>query len=142
MQVLTGRITADAVVNNVKDEKQVVNFSIALNHSYKNGEGERVDRTTFVNCAYWRNTTIATYLKKGAVVEVAGHLSVNAYSDMQGNAKASLNFHTNDITLHGGAKSSEENSDATKKDRKKGTRKNSQKAEPAEVTEPADDLPF
>ena len=32
---LTGRITADAVIRTVKEEKQVVSFSIAINEYYK-----------------------------------------------------------------------------------------------------------
>jgi single-strand DNA-binding protein len=139
MQVLTGRITADAVVNNVKDEKQVVNFSIALNHSYKNKDGEKKEQTTFINCAYWKNTGIAPYLKKGTLVEVAGHLSVNAYTDLQGNARASLKFHTNEITFYGKAKAEQDTNEPVKKSRKK---KSETTPAVAEVTEPIDDLPF
>jgi single-strand DNA-binding protein len=142
MQVLIGRITTDAKVNALKDDKQVVNFSIALNHSYKNKEGDRKEQTTFVNCAYWRNTTIATYLTKGTLVEVAGHLTANAYTDMQGKAKASINFHTNEITLHGKAKAAEE-TEQVKKSKKKISRKTSDtEPQAGEVTEPIDDLPF
>ena len=32
---ITGRLTADAVVQKVNSEKQVVNFSIAINDNYK-----------------------------------------------------------------------------------------------------------
>jgi single-strand DNA-binding protein len=142
MQVLTGRITADAVVKKVKDEKEVVNFSIALNHSYKNSEGERKEQTTFVNCAYWRNTTIAAYLKKGEVIEVAGHLSAKAYTDLSGNPKASINFHTNEITLHGGKQAAGEAPENVKKNKRKSSRKTEMTQEAAEVTEPIDDLPF
>ncbi len=38
---IVGRITKDEVVNQLKDERNVVNFSIAVNDYYKpkNGEG-------------------------------------------------------------------------------------------------------
>ena len=32
---ITARLTADAKVNTLKDERQVVNFTIAINDSYK-----------------------------------------------------------------------------------------------------------
>jgi len=143
MNVLIGRLTTDAKVNALKDDKQVVNFSIALNHSYKNKEGDRKEQTTFVNCAYWRSTSIATYLIKGTLVEVAGHLTANAYTDMQGKARASINFHTNEITLHGKAKANEVNPEVETKGKKKSSRKsNSTVSQAEEITEPIDDLPF
>ena len=42
---LVGRITKDAVINQLKDERKVVNFSIAVNDYYKpknSEEGERL----------------------------------------------------------------------------------------------------
>ena len=105
MQVLTGRITADATINTLEGGKQVVNFSIALNHKYKSKDGEKKEKTTFVRCSFWRNTSIVPYLTKGTVVEVTGHISVKAYLDANSLPKASLNFHVNDIDLHGGKQS-------------------------------------
>jgi single-strand DNA-binding protein len=143
MQVLIGRITADATVNKVKEEKEVVNFSIALNHSYTTKEGEKREVTTFVNCAYWRSTGIAKYLVKGSLVEVAGHISVHAYNDQQGNAKASLDFHTNEIKLYGKSQKEERAEKGNGKGKGKGGKKSAQSVTEAEaVTEPIDDLPF
>ena len=45
---LIGRLTKDAVVFQLKDERQVVNFTLALNDSYKpNGKDEWVEQTTY-----------------------------------------------------------------------------------------------
>lgn len=54
---LTGRLTAHAKVSEVKGGKKVVNFSIAINDSYKPKDRERVELTTYVECAYWINAT-------------------------------------------------------------------------------------
>jgi len=121
----TGRLTADAVINNAKNDKRVVNFTIAINDSFKrNGAWEK--KTTFIRCAYWLGTGIATYLRKGDLVEVAGHLSQDVYLDKQGQPKASINFHVNNIKLHGGTH----------------RQAASLSAAPAVAAQKADDLPF
>jgi single-strand DNA-binding protein len=50
---ITGRLTKDAKVSTLSDSRQVVNFSVAINESYKNKKGDRVEQTTFFECAYW-----------------------------------------------------------------------------------------
>jgi single-strand DNA-binding protein len=99
---ITGRVTADAVVRTLSGEKQVVNFSVAVNDSYKPKDGERVTHTEFFDCSYWIGMGIAQYLTKGSIVELSGRLSTRAWINGEGEAKAGLNFHTSKITLHGG----------------------------------------
>ncbi|MBI3236055.1 MAG: single-stranded DNA-binding protein, partial [Bacteroidetes bacterium] len=99
--VLIGRLTKDAVVAQLKDERKVVNFTLAVNDYYKSkGSDKGVTVTTYVNCAYWISSAIATLLKKGNLVEIAGRLSVNAYTNMQGEAKGSLTCHVDSIKIH------------------------------------------
>ena len=100
MEMFTGRVIADAKVNTLKNEKQVVNFSIAINDYYKaknSEEGKKV--VTYINCSYWISTKIAARITKGAVLEIMGRLYVTAY--MGGDeAKASLNCHVSNIKIH------------------------------------------
>ena len=63
--IIVGRITKDAVVNQLKDEREVVNFSIAINDYYKPKNGEGVQLTTYYNCSYWMSSKMAANLKKG-----------------------------------------------------------------------------
>lgn len=69
---LTGRLTGDAKVNTIKDERKVVNFSIVINDRYKPKDGEVKEIATFINCAYWMKPRIAPYLTKGSLVELYG----------------------------------------------------------------------
>lgn len=48
---IIGRITKDAVVNTLKDDRKVVNFYLAINETYKPKGGERTKVTTYCNCA-------------------------------------------------------------------------------------------
>ena len=103
--VLVGRITKDAVVNVLKDERQVVNFTIAINDYYRQkGAAEATRFTTYVNCAYWLSSKIAERLKKGTLVELTGRISVEVFTDMNGNAKGSLKCHVNNIKIHSTSK--------------------------------------
>ena len=130
---LVGRITKDAVVNQLKDERKVVNFSIAINDYYKPKNSEEgIKTTTYVNCSYWISSKIAERLTKGILVEIAGRAYVNPYKGADGEPKASLNCHVNNIKIHSfgsqqPALGEEENAEQTSK-------KNQE-----EVTE---DLPF
>lgn len=97
---IVGRLTRDAVVNQLKDERQVVNFSIAVNDYFKPRNGEAVKVATYYNCAFWISTKVAENLKKGTLVEVTGRIYVTAYAGADGTAKASLNCHVNNIKIH------------------------------------------
>lgn len=124
---LTGRLTADAKCSTLKGGRQVVNFTVAVNDSYKpKGSEVAVKVTTYFNCSYWINPGIADYLKKGSLVECFGRVSVNAWTNTEGEARASLNFHVNSIKLHG-------KSNAAPKETVPAA---------SEITEPIEDLPF
>ncbi|HEX7870536.1 MAG TPA: single-stranded DNA-binding protein [Chryseobacterium sp.] len=132
MNTIIGRVTKNAEINILKNDKQVVNFSVAINDSYSTKKGERVEHTTYYNCSYWINSKIAQYLTKGTLVELSGRMSSNAWIGKDGEIRSGLNFHTSNIQLHGGGK--RENSD------NKLTEKVQDKKTFAEDTD--DDLPF
>jgi len=105
---ITGRITADAKLSTLKDGRQVVNFSVAVNDRYKpKGSEVAVKVATFFKCSYWMNPGIAQHLTKGTLVELTGRVSARAWTGNDGEAHAGLNFHTSNIKLHGGGKKSE-----------------------------------
>lgn len=102
---ITGRLTADAVVNTLKDERKVVNFSVAINDSYKvKGSSERVRVTTYCNCSYWISEKVAQFLKKATLVELTGRIYVTPYVSKDGTAKASLNCHVSNVKFLASAK--------------------------------------
>lgn len=104
MNTIIGRVTKNAEINIVKNDKQVVNFSVAINDSYSNKQGERIEQTTYYNCSYWINAKIAEHLTKGTLVELSGRTSSNAWIGKDGEIRSGLNFHTANIKLHGGGK--------------------------------------
>ncbi len=128
---ITGRLTRDAEVRTTSNGKQVVNFSVAVNDSYKNKQGERIEQTTYFDCAYWLTANVARLLTKGTLVELTGRVSTRAWTGKDGEPRAGLNFHTSNIKLHGGSRKVETVQAPTQSKSNKVT---------AQETE--DDLPF
>lgn len=110
---IIGRLTRDAEVRTLSQDKQVVNFSVATNDSYKNKEGEHIEQTTYFDCAYWISPNVAKILAKGTLVELSGRVSARSWMGNDGEAHAGLNFHTSEIKLHGGTKKSQSEEPAT-----------------------------
>ena len=107
MNTIIGRVTKNAEINTLANNKQVVNFSVAINDSYKTKKGEWKDQTTYFNCAYWLSPNVAKILTVGALVELSGRVSSRAWIGKDGEIKSGLNFHTSNIKLHGGGQKSE-----------------------------------
>ena len=125
---MTARLTGDAKISTLKNDRQVVNFSVAINESYKaKGSNETTKIVTYVQCDYWVNPGVAKYLTKGILVELQGRIGVNAYTGKDGEAKATLTFHVNTIKLHGKASVKSETP---------------VEANAEAIATPADDLPF
>jgi len=140
---ITGRVTKDAKVSTLSDSRQVVNFSVAINESYKNKKGDRVEQTTFFECAYWISPRVAEWLTKGTVVELTGMVSARAWKGNDGEPRAGLNFNTSNIKLHGGGKKPE-GAQAVQNTQAVQTGQNAVQGESKKATlkEPEDDVPF
>ena len=105
METLVGRLTKNAEARTTKNNKQVVNFSIAVNDNYKSkGDSETRKAVRYFNCAYWINTGIAGYLTKGTLVELNGRINLDSWENMEGKTMASLSMHVSNIKLHGKTK--------------------------------------
>jgi single-strand DNA-binding protein len=128
---IIGRLTRDAEVRTTPQEKQVVNFSVAINDSYRNRQGERIGQISYFDCSYWISPNVAKILLKGALVELTGRVSTRAWTATNGELRSSLNFHASTIKLHGGSKKIEYAQAIVKQENTK-----------IIVEESTDDLPF
>lgn len=116
---VVGYLGKDAEVKTVGDNK-VINFSVAHTETYKDKNGEKQSKTSWVDCSQWvKSDAVAKYLTKGKPVAVSGEPSARAYKAADGEAKSSLCLRVEELQLIGGT---------TEK-------------EPGEE-EPKDDLPF
>lgn len=135
---ITGRLTRDAEVRTTSQDKQVVNFSVVINDSYRNKQGERIEQTTYFDCSYWITPNVAKLLTKGTLVELSGRVSTRAWTGNDGEARAGLNFHTSQIKLHSSSRTDGRGG------RKAETVQGTAQAESKKTTEQGteDDLPF
>ncbi len=143
---LTGRLTKDAVIQSVNDEKQVVNFTIAINEYYKPKDATEGKQTTlYVSCGYWQNTAVATRLLKGAVVEVEGIMYIRVYAGRDGEPKAATNFRCRHIKVFGVTAKRETTGQGEQVEGANGETGKLPLQQPehiAAITEPMDDMPF
>jgi single-strand DNA-binding protein len=98
-----GHLGKDFTVNSVNG-KNVINFTVAHSEKYKNNEGVQVDKTTWLDCAYWAERTgIAPYLKKGTLVYIEGQPEVKVYQKQDRSTGASLSVRIHSVQLLGGS---------------------------------------
>lgn len=75
------RLGQDATVNTVNG-KTVINFSAAHSEKYKNNDGQEVNKTTWISCAYWTDKiNVSNYLKKGTLVFLEGKPEAKTYKN-------------------------------------------------------------
>lgn len=96
---ITGNLGADAEMKDFGDHK-CISFRVA--HTRKSKDGQK--RTTWVDVLRYSpddNPAVLPYLTKGTRVLVEGEPSVRAWTDKDGNARASLNISADYIELQG-----------------------------------------
>ena len=101
LQVI-GNLGKDCITNTVNG-KNVINFSVAHTEKYRDQQNNLVEKTTWVECAYWTERTgIAPYLMKGQQVYAEGVPEVRTYPKNDGTTGASLVLKVFNIQLLGG----------------------------------------
>lgn len=100
-----GNLTRDAVVNQLSDGRNAVNFSVAVNKKFKNKEGVEVNKVAYFDCSYFVDKpTIAQYIKKGDQIYVSGEPEVKLFTTNEGRQNANISIRVQNINLLGGKK--------------------------------------
>ncbi|MEO8822488.1 MAG: single-stranded DNA-binding protein [Ginsengibacter sp.] len=139
---IIGHLGTDCTTTEVNG-RTVINFPVAHSEKYKDSQGNLVEKTTWVKCAYWTDrTAIAQYLKKGQLVYAEGNPEAEGYLNKENQNAASLKMTVFRIQLLGSKNdnSNSGNSEQNSNYQSSGSSKVSQPV--ADMEEPADDLPF
>lgn len=82
--VLVGRMTRDAELKYTGNNIAVATFSLAVNRTFKDANGER--EADFINCVIWRQSAenLANWAKKGALIGITGRIQTRSYENQQG----------------------------------------------------------
>ncbi|NND89117.1 MAG: single-stranded DNA-binding protein [Flavobacteriaceae bacterium] len=86
---LIGRLGQEPEIITFEDGNKMAKFSLATDDSYKDKEGNKVDR------AYWHNIVIRgglvnvveNYVTKGQEIAIEGKLTNRSYDDKDGNKR-------------------------------------------------------
>ena len=81
---LVGRLTKDAELKYTPANQAVAQFTLAVNRTFKNANGER--EADFINCVIWRQSAenFANWAKKGALIGITGRIQTRNYENQQG----------------------------------------------------------
>lgn len=91
--IVLGTVGSDAEMRYLQSGSPVTNFSVAVNEYWiDQSTDERREKTTWYRCNAWgRQAEIAhEYVRKGMQIMVVGNVSASAYTDNEGNPRASL----------------------------------------------------
>ena len=136
---IVGNLGGDCIVKEVNG-KNVINFNVAHTEKYKDAQGNLVEKTTWVECAYWTERTgISQYLRKGTQVYVDGTPEVRTYPKNDGTTGASLSLRVLSVQLLGGKA---ENTNSAPAQQGNNYNSNREANVGQEISEPVDDLPF
>ncbi len=90
--IIVGNVGRDPEMRYTPSGVPVTSFSVAVNRTWKNQNGEQQEKTTWFRVTCWRKLaeTAAQYLQKGKLVLIEGDVEAQAYTDREGNARATL----------------------------------------------------
>lgn len=89
--IITGNLTRDPELRSTPSGASVCSFSVAVNRTYRDANGENKEDVSFIDCSAWGKLgeMIAQYAKKGSGVLVSGRLSQRSWEDKNGGGKRS-----------------------------------------------------
>ena len=89
--IITGNLTRDPELRTTPNGASVCSFSVAVNRTYKDSNGEQKEDVSYIDCSAWSRLgeMIAQYAKKGSGVLVSGRLDQRSWEDKNGGGKRS-----------------------------------------------------
>lgn len=93
---IIGNLTNDPELRSTTDGKSVCNFNVAVNRRKKQ---DGTQETDYFRVTVWngRAENCAKYLAKGKKVSAVGQVSVHAYKDKNGEARATMELLAEDV---------------------------------------------
>jgi len=101
--VLCGNLTRDPEVRQIPNGMAVCDLGLAINESYKDKSGQRVETTVWVDVVVWGKTAenCGQFLHKGAPVLVEGRLQLDQW-EKDGEKRSKLRVRADRVQFLGG----------------------------------------
>lgn len=152
---LIGHLGGDPELRYTANGTAVANLRICTNESYKDKQGNNVEKSEWHSCVAWARLAeiCGEYLKKGALVYVEGSLQTRSYDDKDGTTRYVTEIKIHTMQMLGGrgdnSGAANENQAAGRGNRSSGASADENgagfhdyDAAPASSAPPDDDLPF
>lgn len=99
--IITGNLTRDPELRTTPNGATVCGFSVAVNRTYRDGNGEQKEDVSFIDCSAWGKLAevINQYAKKGTGVLVSGRLSQRSWEDKDGNKRSRVEIVAEDFNF-------------------------------------------
>jgi len=98
---LIGRLGQEPEIINFQDGNKMAKFSMATDDSYKDKDGNKVER------AYWHNVivkgglvkVVESYVNKGQEIAIEGKLTNRSWEDKEGNKRYTTEILCNELLM-------------------------------------------
>ena len=112
--IVLGHVGNDADLKFTSGGKPVANFSVAVNESFKNSNGDSIDRVEWFRCVAWNGLAelCGQYLTRGRQVYLEGRLQTRKYDDKDGNARTTTEVVVSTLRLLGGTRNGSSQAEA------------------------------
>ncbi len=103
--IIAGNVTRDPEMRATPSGAQACNFTIAVNRTFRGGDGEQQEQTSFIDCVAWGRSgeTIAQYVKKGSGLIVSGRIEQRSWEDKtSGQKRSRVEIVVDDFSFVGG----------------------------------------
>jgi single-strand DNA-binding protein len=112
--ILIGNLTKDVELRNTASGKMVASFGLATNESYKDSNGNKVNKAEFHNITAWGKIAelLAKYCSKGKKISVVGKLQTTDYTGQDGVKRYKTEVIASDVEFLSPADKAENNQPA------------------------------
>lgn len=102
--IVMGNLTKDPELKRNPSGTAVCTLRLAISESYRNKEGERIDRPVYVDVVAWNQQAefANQYLAKGSPVLVEGRLQYDEWKTPENETRSKLRIVANRVQLVGG----------------------------------------
>ena len=146
--ILIGALGADPEVRTTPQGAMVANLRLAVSETWKDQQGQRKERTEWVNLVLWRQQAeiAQKYLRKGSKIYAEGKLQTRSWDDKQTGAKRyATDVMVDTFTMLDGRPANADGMSGAREPQAWGHRARGAKAatsQPSTSSTPDDDLPF
>jgi single-strand DNA-binding protein len=134
--ILIGNLTRDPELRFTPSGSPVAGFGLAVNRTYTNKQGERVENTDFFNIVVWAKLAelCAEYIRKGSPVAIEGRLQSRSWETEEGQKRSVVEVVAENVQFLGRPQGQSE--------RATGAPVSAGQDNPVEEIDLGDDIPF